>query len=216
MQKARRYTFPLRDIVLRLFVGGMVSGTISLPSRGTFHLSLAVLVHYRWQRVFSLRRWSAQIHARLLVSRVTWERNGSQITFAYRAITLCGRPFQTFWLAICFVTSRHSLQFCQSLPTTPISQRLHPISRYRFRLFRFRSPLLTESLRFLFLGLLRCFSSPTYLPLNEDDQALPWPGFPIRESPDLRMFVPPRSLSQLAAPFIGSLPQGIHHTPFVA
>ena len=30
----------------------------------------------------------------------------------------------------------------------------------RFRLFRFRSPLLTESLRFLFLGLLRCFTSP--------------------------------------------------------
>ena len=30
----------------------------------------------------------------------------------------------------------------------------------RFRLFRFRSPLLTESFRFLFLGLLRCFTSP--------------------------------------------------------
>src|SRR5437879_12803935 len=30
----------------------------------------------------------------------------------------------------------------------------------RFRLFRFRSPLLTESLRFLFLRLLRCFTSP--------------------------------------------------------
>ena len=29
----------------------------------------------------------------------------------------------------------------------------------RFRLFRFRSPLLTESLRFLFLRLLRCFTS---------------------------------------------------------
>ena len=30
----------------------------------------------------------------------------------------------------------------------------------RFRLFPFRSPLLGESLRFLFLGVLRCFSSP--------------------------------------------------------
>ena len=29
-----------------------------------------------------------------------------------------------------------------------------------FGLFRFRSPLLTESLRFLLLGLLRCFTSP--------------------------------------------------------
>src|SRR5438270_13447341 len=33
---------------------------------------------------------------------------------------------------------------------------------FRFRLFRFRSPLLTESLRFLFLGLLRCFTSPRF------------------------------------------------------
>ena len=29
-----------------------------------------------------------------------------------------------------------------------------------FRLIRFRSPLLSESHRFLFLGLLRCFTSP--------------------------------------------------------
>ena len=32
----------------------MVSETISLPFRGTFHLSLTVLVHYRSQSVFSL------------------------------------------------------------------------------------------------------------------------------------------------------------------
>src|SRR6478735_8990148 len=41
--------------------GHVVSGTISLPSRGAFHLSLTVLVHYRSPRVFSLRRWSAQV-----------------------------------------------------------------------------------------------------------------------------------------------------------
>ena len=35
-----------------------VSGSISLPSRGAFHLSLTVLVHYRWPGVFSLRGWS--------------------------------------------------------------------------------------------------------------------------------------------------------------
>src|SRR6266699_1046361 len=41
-----------------------VSGTISLPSRGTFHLSLTVLVRYRSQGVFRLTRWSWQIHGR--------------------------------------------------------------------------------------------------------------------------------------------------------
>src|SRR5579859_3958643 len=33
---------------------------------------------------------------------------------------------------------------------------------FRFSLFRFRSPLLTESFRFLFLRLLRCFTSPRF------------------------------------------------------
>ena len=56
---------------LQLLVGDTVSGTFSLPSRGAFHLSLTVLVRYRWQRVFSLRRWSSQIPTRFLVSRGT-------------------------------------------------------------------------------------------------------------------------------------------------
>ena len=44
----------------------MVSGSISLPFRGTFHLSLAVLVHYRLARVFSLIPWSGQIRTKFL------------------------------------------------------------------------------------------------------------------------------------------------------
>lgn len=45
---------------------------------------------------------------------------------------------------------------------------------YRFRLFPFRSPLLRKSLCFLFLALLRCFSScrsPSY-PMNSDKNTL--------------------------------------------
>ena len=46
----------------------------------------------------------------------------------------------------------------------PLCDRgLPPIRSRRFRLVRFRSPLLTESLRFPFLRVLRCFSSPAYL-----------------------------------------------------
>ena len=33
---------------LWLFVGNTVSGSVSLPFRGSFQLSLTVLVHYRW------------------------------------------------------------------------------------------------------------------------------------------------------------------------
>src|SRR5579862_4151524 len=67
MQKARRHPEGLR-----LFAGKLVSGSVSLPSRGAFHLSLTVLVHYRWRRVFSLGRWSSRIPTRFLVSRGTW------------------------------------------------------------------------------------------------------------------------------------------------
>ena len=66
MQKARDHPEGLS-----LFEGSLVSGSVSLPSRGAFHLSLTVLVRYRWRCVFSLRRWSSWIPTRFLVSRGT-------------------------------------------------------------------------------------------------------------------------------------------------
>ncbi len=50
-----------------------VSGTLSLPSRGAFHLSLTVLVHYRSTGVFSLGEWSPQLPTRFHVSGRTQE-----------------------------------------------------------------------------------------------------------------------------------------------
>ena len=47
----------------------MVSGSLSLPSRGAFHLSLTVLVHYRSLGVFSLTAWSRLLPTRFHVSR---------------------------------------------------------------------------------------------------------------------------------------------------
>ena len=43
-----------------------------------------------------------------------------------------------------------------------------------FGLIRFRSPLLTESLRFLFLRVLRCFSSPGLLLLRGNTSSMYW------------------------------------------
>jgi hypothetical protein len=70
-----------------------VSGSISLPSRGAFHLSLTVLVHYRWQRVFSLRRWSSGIHPGLLVSRVTRVACAESLAFHLRGCHPLWRSF---------------------------------------------------------------------------------------------------------------------------
>ena len=41
-------------------------------------------------------------------------------------------------------------------------------------------------------------------------------GFPIRKSPDQRIFAPPRSLSQLVTSFVGSWCQGIPLALFIA
>ena len=68
-----------------------VSGTISLPSRGTFHHSLTVLSTIGYQEVFSLTRWSWQIHTGLHESRPTRESVTPQHThFSYRTLTHYG------------------------------------------------------------------------------------------------------------------------------
>ena len=48
-----------------------VSGSFSLPSRGSFHLSLTVLYSIGHMVVFSLRRWSSFLPSGFLVSRRT-------------------------------------------------------------------------------------------------------------------------------------------------
>ena len=67
---------------------------------------------------------------------------------------------------------------------------------------------------FLFLGVLRWFTSPGSLrhPMNSDDgnECLHSLGFPIRTSPDHSLLAAPRSFSQLTTSFIACLRQGIH------
>ena len=52
-------------IVLRLLVGIRFQVLFHSPSRGSFHLSLAVLVHYRSPKVFSLGEWTPQLRTGL-------------------------------------------------------------------------------------------------------------------------------------------------------
>ena len=69
---------------------------------------------------------------------------------------------------------------------------------------------------FLFLRLLRCFSSPGSLhtPMDSEHGAgFPPAGFPIQISPDHCLFAAPRSFSQLTTSFIGSQCQGIRPAP---
>ena len=73
-----------------------VSGTISLPSRGTFHLSLTVLVRYRSPGSIQAYRVvptdSQQISRARCYSGINYD---SQQVFVYGILTLYDRPFQT-------------------------------------------------------------------------------------------------------------------------
>ena len=69
-----------------------VSGTLSLPSRGAFHLSLTVLLLYRSSG--SILAWRVVPPASHGIPRVP-RYSGSGyilINFDYVALTLCGRP----------------------------------------------------------------------------------------------------------------------------
>ena len=68
---------------------------------------------------------------------------------------------------------------------------------------------------FLFLRLLRCFSSAGSPPDTAGRRAFSTPGCPIRKSADHRPFAPTRGLSQLVTSFIAYRSLGIHRAPLV-
>ena len=68
---------------------------------------------------------------------------------------------------------------------------------------------------FLFLRVLRCFSSPRSPPPCGGWQAFSLPGCPIRRSADQGSFAPPRGFSQLIASFVACKSLGIHRAPFL-
>ena len=113
-----------------------------------------------YRGVFSLTPWSGLIPTRFLVSRSTrvcipW----SLQHFAYGPITLSRRTFQYIRLYYRFLTPRQICKSARIHPTTPSAQRLQAYTCTKFRLLPLRSPLLRESLRFLLLEVLRCFTS---------------------------------------------------------
>ena len=69
-----------------------VSGTLSLPSRGSFHLSLTVLFAIGHWVVFRLGGWSPRLPTGFLVSRGTLDPAIQKFSFKYVALTLSGRP----------------------------------------------------------------------------------------------------------------------------
>jgi hypothetical protein len=109
----------------------VVSGSLSSPLRGAFHLSLTVLVHYRSLKVLSLGGWSPRLPTGFPVSRGTQDPNAVMLRCGNGTLTRSGRAFQRV-----------------SLPSTAVA--VGPTTPYFpketwFGLLPVRSPLLRES-----------------------------------------------------------------------
>jgi hypothetical protein len=72
----------------------VVSGSLSSPSRGAFHLSLTVLVHYRSLKMLSLGGWSPQLPTRFHVPRGTQDPDPVFSAVHYETVTRSGPAFQ--------------------------------------------------------------------------------------------------------------------------
>src|SRR5215213_9198188 len=128
MQKVRRHS---SKITAPTACKRMVSGTISLPLRGTFHLSLTVLVRYRSPLVFSLAGWSPRIRSGFHVSGSTQVPTWESHDFRLRASNPLRTDIPDRSATRAFCNSQAALRDGQIGPTTPNTQRpqafTHPV-----------------------------------------------------------------------------------------
>ena len=175
-----------------------VSGSISLPSRGPFHLSLTVLYAIGHWVVFRLGGWAPRLHTGLHVSGTTL------VPPASIGISRTG-------------ISPSVSCFSKTVPLSFLNPKWWSATpkdkSFGLASFPFARRYLGNRCFFLFLELLRCFSSPRFLLHAMDSHAdahlLQCAGSPIRTSAGHRIFAPHRSLSQLVTSFIGFRCQGI-------
>ena len=182
-----------------------VSGSISLPSPGCFSPFPHGTVRYRSQPVVSLGPWSTQLPTRFLVSRGTRAWASGIGVVRYGTLTLCGAAFQPLCAHPSTPGGRPAgrpMPAHNPRPATPAG-----LTRTGFWQIPFRSPLLWDLFRFL--GVLRCFSSPTYLPSKTGHPGRPGWGCPIRRHVARCLTAAPHAYRCWSASFIGWLCRGI-------
>ena len=126
----------------------------------------------------------------------------ASVRFMYRTVTVCGRTFQIVPFA-----NFHAMTWSYN-PTLAVTRMVWAPPR----------SLATTGgiiVYFLFLQVLRCFSSLRWLPNQIGCYPFKVTGCPIRRFTDQRSFAPPRDFSQLITSFIASESQGIRHAPLL-
>src|SRR6202451_3154162 len=167
-----------------------VSGTISRPLTGVlFTFSSRYWFTIGHQGVFRLRGWSPQIHTEFHGLRATWDNARESSEFRVRGDQPLCRRFPTSSTTQTICNSLPDQQLRLSGPATPATQRLLALTRDWFGLFRFRSPLLTESRLLSLPAGTEMFHFPALPPPALCVQAgvmgnYAQSGFPIRKSPD--------------------------------
>jgi hypothetical protein len=159
LQKARRHPARLRRIVgerFQVLFHSPPGVLFTIPSR-----YLSAIGH---QEVFRLTRWSWQIHGRFQGSAATREHSQEASHFHlpdfHRLRSAIPDCSASNWLC----NSSDNCQLVEQGPTTPTTQPLTGITRSRFSL----NPLSLATTHgiticFLFLRVLRCFTSPRSL-----------------------------------------------------
>src|SRR6476469_9137207 len=164
LQKARHHPTPKGRALTAC--RHTVSGTLSLPSRGTFHHSLTVLSAIGHWEVFRLTGWSRQIHSRFHGPAATREHHqGRCQVFTYRALTVYGRSSQTTSVNHDIFSLPSSQVELEKQVPQPRTHNPYPVSHaYGLAILRFRSPLLTESLLFSLPTGTEMFHFPAFPP----------------------------------------------------
>jgi hypothetical protein len=124
----------LYAIGFRFYFTPLAGVLFTVPSRYLFTIGC--------QRVFSLIQWSGRIHAEFHVHRITWDTSRGFMT----SHTRLSRSLADFSTSLCSSILSH----------VKVPQPQGDKSPW-FRLFRFRSPLLTESHSFSFPGVTEMF-----------------------------------------------------------
>ena len=146
------------------------------------------------QGVFRLDGWSRQIHTEFQGFRATWGNDHEGNTYAYTAITHSGQPSQAVQLRIPFITRRETSSSPRSAPQPPACNACQLSHTPGLACSAFARHYSRNHNCFLFLWVLRCFTSPRSLQhpytfrMRSPDITPEIRGFPIRRSTDQSSF----------------------------
>ena len=206
MQKVRNQAFPCGHSPLPA-CRHTISGSLNSPHRGSFHLSLAVLVHYR--STGSIQACEMVLADSGRIARVP----------PYLGTPLGQSPVSTTGLSPSVARLSRRLVY-RELVLHAVPQPRRSFLR-RFSLLRFRSPLLAESRLLSFPRGTEMFHFPRFARSHLCIQCgvrrhyPPWVS-PFGHRRIKAWLAAPRRFSQLPTSFFASCRLGIHRVPFVA